>query len=85
MSEQIEELKPKTEKELERERARELKLAKFAEKQKKLEAQKAASLAKQADSDVKKKAGQKTTEITDYEWQTGPGEKKGFRICSSIS
>jgi valyl-tRNA synthetase len=71
--------KPKTEKELARERAKAEKLAKFAEKQKKLEAQKAA--AKSDGNKAEKKSGKgagSKVELTEYHYRTGPGEKKGF-------
>jgi valyl-tRNA synthetase len=73
--------KQKTEKELAKERAKAEKLAKFAEKQKKLEANKAAQQQDGGGKKAEKKAqkGQKD-ELTEYEWRNGPGEKKGREL-----
>lgn len=71
--------KPKTERELAKERAKAEKLAKFAEKQKKLKEEAALREAKEQKEPGGKKAKAKGKEtITEYHWRTKAGEKKGL-------
>lgn len=79
--------KPKTERELAKERAKAEKLAKFAEKQKKLKEEAALREAKEQKEPGGKKAkakGGKETAVTEYHWRTKAGEKKGFGFFLKI-
>lgn len=78
--------KPKTERELAKERAKADKLAKFAEKQRKAEERekaKAEKLAKGEENKKTTKGAKGTAEkviVTEYHWRTKAGDKKGTKI-----